>query len=136
MKVKLLIEKEYEANKLHVEAGVRYWEDTTVNGEEDHKKLIPCVSGEVWKPIIDIDTGQITNWISGFTADVHYKVCDQGRYTLFDEDGIQITSIDGYVPTCMCPKECGYGDYIIMEIDKDGFIKDWKFDPEPFNSEV
>lgn len=26
----------------------------------------------------------------------------------------------------MCPKENGYGDYIIMNIDENGFIQGWE----------
>ncbi|MBF1490742.1 MAG: hypothetical protein HXN77_09620, partial [Prevotella pallens] len=37
----------------------------------------------------------------------------------------EIISVDSYVPEVLCPKGEGYGDYIIMTVDKDGFIKDW-----------
>lgn len=36
-----------------------------------------------------------------------------------------IKSYDGYVPEVMCPKDNGYGDYIIMDIDENGFIQGW-----------
>ena len=36
-----------------------------------------------------------------------------------------IESYDGYVPKVMCPVDEGYGDYIIMDIDENGFIQDW-----------
>jgi hypothetical protein len=32
----------------------------------------------------------------------------------------------------MCPKENGYGDYVIMDIDKDGKILNWKPNLEDF----
>jgi len=127
MKVKVKIEREVEIKTLHVEAGVRYWEDTSVNGIDDEKgSLIPCKDGELWKPIIDIDSGVITNWKQGTKADVHYKVCDAGSYYLEDTEGNTVLSIEGdYVPKMMCPKESGYGDYIIMDIDENGKIADW-----------
>jgi len=31
-----------------------------------------------------------------------------------------------YVPEIMCPKENGYGDYIIMIVDENGKIENWK----------
>lgn len=117
---------EVEAKTLHVDAGVRYWEDATVNEIEDEEgTLIPCKEGDAWKPIIDIDSGQVINWTQGTVADIHYKVCDDGRYYLKDEDGNTLMDKDGYVPDIMCPFGEGYGDYIIMHIDENGFIEDW-----------
>lgn len=120
---------------LKVEAGVRYWEDATVNGVEDEEgTLIPCKDGDFWKPIIDIETGQITNWIKGVTASIHYKICDDGSYYLIDDKGETVLSIEGdYVPQCLCPKERGYGDYIIMDISEDGMIDRWRFSMNGFD---
>lgn len=127
MKVKLKIEKEFDVKYLQAEVGARYWEDATVNGEEDTEgTLIPCRDGEYWKPLIDIESGIIVNWDKGTTAFVHYKCCDDGLYKLLDADKREIKSIDGYVPSIMCPKENGYGDYVIMDIDRDGKISNWK----------
>lgn len=127
MKIKLTIEKDFEVKFLQVEASVRYWQDSIVNGEEDVKgDLIPCREGDLWKPLIDIETGVILNWVIGKTAQIHYKVCDCGVYTLLDEDRNPILSKEGYVPKIMCPKDSGYGDYIIMDIDENGQIADWE----------
>ena len=73
-----------------MDAGVRYWEDAEVNGVSDSENppTIPCAefihadNEYRWRPIIDIDNGVITNWEKGFTAQVHYKVCDDGIYTV------------------------------------------------------
>lgn len=133
MKVKIKKSVEVDIKTLHVRAGARYWEDTTVNGVEDEEgDLIPCRDGEDWKPIIDIETGQIINWEQGKTADIHYKVCDDGDYYLKDENNEIILHKDGYVPETLSPKERGYGDYIIMDVDSEGKIKDWKFDIDDF----
>jgi len=35
----------------------------------------------------------------------------------------------------MCPKDSGYGDYIIMDIDKNGFIQNWSADFTEFQEE-
>ena len=128
MKANIKIEKEVDIKILSVEAGVRYWEDATVNGEEDVKgDLIPCRKGGLWCPEIDIDNGVILNWKQGTTAKIHYKVCDGGSYYLKDEDYNVVMSIeDDYVPSIMCPKESGYGDYIIMNVDENGKIQNWK----------
>jgi hypothetical protein len=126
MKRIIKVEKEVDIKFLHVSAGVRYWEDTEVNGIEDETgELIPCRNGEYWEPIIDVDTGIIINWPKGIKANVHYKCCDDGTYTLLDSDKSQIIAKEGYVPDCLCPEEAGYGDYIIMSIDENGHIDGW-----------
>ena len=127
MKVELTIKREFEVKYLQVEAGVRYWEDATVNGTEDETgKLIPCRSGGNWCPLINLETGKILNWVEGTKAEIHYKVCDDGRYRLLDDNQMLVKEIDGYVPKIMSPKENGYGDYIIMDVDETGTIANWK----------
>ena len=128
MKATIKIEKEVELKTLVVKAGVRYYEDATVNGVEDTEgDLIPCKNGDLWCPIIDIDSGVIINWEQGVKAEVHYKVCDEGSYYLQDAEGNTVLSIENnYVPKMMCPKESGYGDYIIMDIDENGKISNFR----------
>ena len=46
-------------------------------------------------------------------------------FEVLDEQGNVVSEYSDYVPKCMCPKENGYGDYIIMDIDKDGYINGW-----------
>lgn len=133
MKVKLKVEKEFEIKYLLAEVGVRYWEYTSVNGEDDEDgSLIPCRDGGYWKPLIDIEKGVIVNWDNGTTASVHYKCCDNGIYRLLDENKNEIAFGEGYVPKIMCPKEEGYGDYVIMDIDKNGRIQNWDIDLSEF----
>lgn len=139
MKVTINKPTDFEAKFLKVDAGVRYWEDAEVNGVSDSENppTIPCAEfiGDKnhiligqnyrWRPLIDIETGQIVNWEKGFDAHVHYKVCDDFQCDILDSGKDVIESYDGYVPSIMCPKENGYGDYIIMDIDANGFIQDW-----------
>ena len=126
MKITVTKNVEVEVQVLHVVAGSPDWEDAEVNGQEDTDgNLIPCRNGDNWEPIIIQSTGQILNWTQGTIADIHYKIRDQGTYTLKDNDGKVIMVKDGYVPDCMCPGGSGYGDYIIMKVDKDGFIENW-----------
>lgn len=114
-------------HELHVSAGVLFWDDAKVNGVHDTEQgdNVPFKNGNRWEPVINVETGVIKNWDKGKTARIHYKVCDNGVYTLKDVDGNTIVSIKGYVPDCMCPKENGYGDYIIMNVDCDGKIDGW-----------
>ena len=112
-----------------VEAAVRYWEDATVNGEQDTKgTLIPCRSGDLWNPVIDMETGEIKNWPKGTTADIHFKVCDAGKYWIVDDEGKMLAKWRGdYVPDAwLCIGDNGYGDYIIMCVGADGVIEGWK----------
>lgn len=147
MKLTIKIIKEVEAKFIQVDTCVRYWHDTEVNGDYDidfmatkgkGEPKIPCavkVKDEPeshicsdhwhWKPLIDIETGQIVNWTKGVTGNVLYKVCDEFACDVLDAERNTVFSYEGYVPDFMCPREEGYGDYIDMEIDEDGFIKDW-----------
>lgn len=115
---------------LKVDAGVRYWEDGTVNGvdDTDDAPTIPCRSADNkrWVPVIDLDEGRILDWPEGVTASVHYKVCDDGIYELLSEDMARIVRIDDYVPEILAPEGNGFGDYIIMNIDGAGRIDKWK----------
>ena len=130
MKVSVKIYREVEIKYLQVEAQVRYWDDAE-DGE-----YIPCKDGELWKPLIDFDKGQIINWQQGKVASVHYKVCDAGSYYLLDpEKNILLSIHNDYVPSILSPEDSGYGDYIIMEIDEDGFIRDWKADISDFTQD-
>lgn len=138
MKVKIKIEKEVEVTTLQVLAGVRYWVDSEVNGEPDTEngENIPCKQGELWKPEIEIATGKILNWKQGTKAEIHYKVCDCCGWELKDEKGeVVLSAEDGYVPETLAPKDKGYGDYIIMDIDENGMIADWNFDIDDFQNE-
>lgn len=137
MKATIKVEKEVDVKTLEVRAQVRGWDDFTINGvekaEDDSGEDIPCKKGELWCPIINIDTGRIMNWERGKTASVHSKVVDCCGWVLCDDKGKTIAAeSDGYVPKTLCPAHNGYGDYIIMEIDADGVIQNWNFDIEDF----
>lgn len=113
---------------LVVSAGVRYWEDATVNGVEDEQGgLIPFRNSDKWEPVIELATGLIRDWPQGTVADVHYKVCDAGEYWLADADGNKVAKWSGYyVPDkLLCVGANGYGDYIILTVGSDGKIKGW-----------
>lgn len=117
------------ATHVDVEAEVRYWEDTEVDGIVDETgSLIPGRIGDLWKIRIDLAAGRIEEWPSGTQASIHYKVCDQGEYWLSGRDGIRLAKWKGhYVPDDMlCHGDEGYGDYIIMTVSADGTIVDYR----------
>jgi len=133
MKLTLKIEKGFDIQILKVKAKVRYWKDATVNDIEDvDGDRIPCRIGNDWCPLINVNSGIIINWIKGVTADIHYKVCDEGEYQLKDKDGEIVVTKEGYVPAIMCPEENGFGDYIIMKVNEEGQILNWQIDLEYF----
>lgn len=134
MKSTIKVEKEVELKTLHVFAHVRGFDDFVINGvEQEDGKNIPCMQGEIWKPVINVDTGQILNWEQGKAAEVHSKICDSGSYFLKDESGETMLKIENnYVPEMLSPKENGYGDYIILDIDENGFIDGWRCTLEGF----
>lgn len=138
MKFVIKLEKEVDFKVLNVKANVRYWNDSEVNGEADTENgdNIPCKIGDLWCPEIDIETGKILNWKEGVSAEIHYKVVDGLAYEIKDDSGnVVLSAEDGYVPNTLSPKEIGYGDYIIMDIDESGQIQDWEFDPCDFQAE-
>lgn len=123
MKIEIKTTKELEVKYLQVDAGVRYWEDGEINGVEDDEEnpKMPFAEGDRWVPLIDVDKGQIVAWPKGTTASIHYKICDDGNYYLFDSDKDLVSKIeDDYVPDCL-----GGGDYIEIEVDENGFIESW-----------
>lgn len=114
---------------IEVSAGVRYWEDATVNGTEDADgTLIPMRKGDCWAPVIRLADGMVMGWPQGTTADVHFKVCDAGEYWLLDADRKRVAKWAGhYVPDdFLCHGDNGYGDSIIFTVGGDGLIAGWK----------
>ena len=120
-----------EIKTLKIDAGVRYWEDAIFNdlvANEDGSNT-PFKHGDYWTLQVNVKTGEIINWPIGTYADIHYKVCDNGSYYLIGEDGKVIYSLESeYVPSCLCPLENGFGDYIIFKVDQFGKIEGWMFD--------
>lgn len=114
---------------IEVSAEVRYWEDATVNGEEDTEgELIPDRFGDLWCPTIRLADGMVMEWPAGTTAEIHYKVCDAGEYWLLDDARMQELKWKGhYVPdSFLCHGDTGHGDYIIFNVDEHGMIKGWR----------
>lgn len=131
MIVERKVVEKVHARYLKVSCEPRGW-SVTVNGEsynDDNPGVdIPCRFYDLWTPLIDIDTGQIINWRSGTTMSVYLKVCDAGAYTLLPEDCKTVLGkvSEQYVPGFLSPKDNGYGDYIIMDINEEGYIDGWE----------
>lgn len=114
---------------IEVSAEVRYWEDATINGIEDTDgALTPFRNGNNWCPVIRFLDGVVMDWPEGMTADIHFKVCDEGEYWLLDENRARIAKWSGdYVPNAfLCHGDKGYGDYIIFCVNETGQITKFK----------
>ena len=152
MKITILKPTEVETKFLKVKAGVTYPEDSQfidvnidasgntynnyISDDEENPKM-PFIEGEYdkyghksfyWQPIIDIENGVIINWPKGVKARIFYKVCDDFRCTISDENGNEVLQYNGYVPDFMALEDEGLGDYIDMVVDGNGTIKGWRFD--------
>ncbi len=118
-----------EAFYIEVSAEVRYWDDAIINGVRDTEgNLIPHRKDKLWCPVIRLSDGFVLDWPEGTTANVCFKVCDQGEYWLLDENRNRIAKwSDDYVPNrFLCPGDEGYGDYIILMIGADGMVEKWE----------
>lgn len=112
---------EFDIAVIRIEVPVRY-------GEEQIPNDFPLRRGDMWRAVVDVDTGKIKDWPQGRHGLLRLKVVDQGTYTLFDPTGNQIAEIaQDYVPNEAIPGE--YGDYIKLDILGDGVIANWFSEP-------
>lgn len=78
--------------------------------------------------LIEVDTGKVVSWQGSEPVNIYDKVNDNGVYTLFGTDGLEVGKIDNYyVPNDLIPGD--YGDYINLEINADGVITNWPKHP-------
>jgi hypothetical protein len=136
VKIEMNIKQTVDVKFLFADMGVRYWEDGVVNGQvdDDDNPQMPKAENGRWKLTINLETGAVIGWPRGTTASVHYKVCDDGEYALLEGDGKVVKKIDGYVPSMLAPDGDGYGDYVILSIDAEGLISNWKADLSCFDN--
>jgi len=138
MKRTIKVEKEVNIVAADCCIYARYWEDSEINGVEDDAEnpqmpfIRVNIKGEMfWNPVIMLDTGKIANWPQGITADIHYKSCDENEIRLLCKEDVGygvVKEYSGYVPEFLCPEKNGYGDYVIMHIDRNGYIRNFKPD--------
>lgn len=78
--------------------------------------------------LIEVDTGKVMSWQGSEPVNIYDNVRDNGVYTLFGTDGLEVSKIDNYyVPNDLIPGD--YGDYINLEINADGVITNWPKHP-------
>lgn len=97
--------------------------------DDDMPYDFPFRVNDLWDVTIDIDTGRILDWPQGVSHDLCMKVCDDGSYWLLSEDKSVVSAIENdYVPHSVIPGS--YGDYIELDIDPTGLIRNWDPDLE------
>ena len=138
MKTINVIEPE-DVKYVKIDVGPRYWEDSKINGEDDiswdeqKKGAMPKMPFAILvksgnkneyrlQLTIDLTELKIIDWPIGVEARVFYKVCDDGTYYLLDENKNILEEKNCYVPEILSYIENGYGDYIDMYIDKNGYL--------------
>lgn len=111
------IEEEFMVKYIDIAAAVHF-------GDEQIPYDAPLRFGDIWIAKIDIEEKRVVDWPKGKELDLYIKVADQGTYVLRDSDGEAVASrVDDYVPNALLPGE--YGDYLHLDIDADGVIKNW-----------
>lgn len=140
---------EIDVKHLFVRARVRYPEDSTLRNlpeydwiEDDaNQPKMPCMSylqersrgsSWYWCPVIELETGKIINWKQGVCASISYKVVDEFDCYITDSDDKIVARYNGYVPSFMAIDDEGYGDYVYLTINEDGYIEHWSFDEYEF----
>lgn len=123
MKAVIKVEKEVNVKYVKLDIYIRHIGDD----DGDVPKDFPMLEGNQWKATIDVDNGQILEWPEGYAFDMYCKVCDAGSYTLLDDNNEFLVSRHDYVPNQLIPG--GYGDYIDLQIDSSGLIKNWHSSP-------
>lgn len=115
--MKITVNKTVDARYLRVNVNVRY-------EEEDMPNDAPMRDGDTWNCLIDLKEKRIIDWPEGKVLNIEYmKICDEGTYTLLDEDMDVIVERNDYVPNKLLPGD--YGDYLSLDIDESGIIKNW-----------
>ena len=140
---------EIDVKHLFVKARARYPEDSTLRQlpeydwiEDDaNQPKMPCMSyvqeqwcggAWYWCPVIELETGKIINWRQGVCASISYKVVDEFDCYITDSNDKIVARYNGYVPSFMAIDEEGYGDYVYLTINEDGYIENWSFDEYDF----
>ena len=134
LKFKKQIVEEREVFKIRANVNIRYSNGFSINGEdraESEFENLPCFDAKLgksgrWNILIDVKTGIISDWKNGISVEMHAKVCDDGFYTFYDNEGNVIYESDNYEYVPLFFPEQHYGDYLILSIDETGKITNWK----------
>lgn len=131
MKTVLKVEKIFDLKKLDIEARVINFDGTIINGVVCVDcNQIPCIFEDFWNPSISIDDGIIPNWTKGVEAKINLFLGKKCSWWILDSHlEVILERYDDYVPNCLSD---GDNNYLVMNIDKDGKIENWKFNIDDF----
>lgn len=88
----------------------------------------PFLFGNTWCPVININTGQICNFVAQNKETALYiKASDNGEYGLHSKNMKCLRRFRGYVPNKLLPGE--FGDYIELNVNETGLITNWLKEP-------
>lgn len=118
----LLRPVEIEFDSIKIVAETRY-------ADEDCPDVpAPFLVGKLLTLTLDLlpdGTARVRDWPAGLAVEIHTKVCDCcSVYLLGDCDRVVASREGDYVPGFMPGKH--YGDYVILDIDGDGAVTNWK----------
>lgn len=102
----------------------------------DPKSETGLVAGDKLILNIDPDSGKVMNYWGEREIEMFFKVCDECSWNATTRkhngpdprnwyDEVVVEEEEDYVPDFLSLDDEGYGDYILITIDKDGFIKEW-----------
>ena len=153
MEVQILKPRTIDLKYLKAKMYVRYWvdcrysldggetwiDDIEDNEENDGKVFydLPCTFSEWDKKgkehrylqlIINLENGKVENWRNNVILETSFKVCDEGEYSFLDEKFNEVINITDeydqyYVPGFLSLEDEGFGDYVYIDIMKDGTVK-------------
>ena len=113
---------------LQIEVKIAKWHYCIIS---DNSSIVPCMVDNCWKPIIDVETGIITNWVQGVTVKMNCWI-EEGEYYLLSADKKPVFGYYGFVPAILSGAKVDDSvDYIGMDIEANGHIKNWVF-PDKF----
>lgn len=136
MIVEITKKVEVDVKWLQIICPFHYANDIEINGiqfEDDDSEIIglPLFENGEWNVKIDIDNGTIQDWEIGKSVSIYSKLRDEGNYFVMDGDYNEIAVIkQNYVPDCLGE----YGDYLILSIDENGKVENFKFNIDDFHN--
>lgn len=120
MKIKIPCTKEVEVVAIEFEVPIN---DDLEPAFPTKVELLHRRGERYWRDIIDLSTSQLRKWPKNTPYDFYDKICDSGTYRLLDAENNFLKEIQDYVPNEVIPGE--YGDYMDLQIDENGIIKNW-----------
>lgn len=114
-----------KAVETKVDINIQYLQmDLPIQLQDEIPKDYPFIFGKVWRPVVDIESGQICNFPpQAHSQEISLNVADSGRYTLHDRNFRCVHRYEGFVPNQVVPST--YGNCVELNINERGKITNW-----------